>query len=68
MRKRNNVLLSQCVCQKCQTVLTVPRIHGQMRENGHVKDLWCPTCKQVEHFTEIKYNQFYKNMLGEVIE
>lgn len=61
------MVLSQCICPVCGTEISVPRIHNQQRKNGHIKDLYCPICKAERKCREVKYNQFYKNMAGEVL-
>ena len=59
MRKVRGCVISNFVCQECGTVVPLPRNHGRQRENGHVKDIWCPKCKCVSKFKEVKYNQFF---------
>ena len=39
---------------ECGERIPIPRVHHQ-REKGHIKDLWCPRCKEVHHFTEYRW-------------
>ena len=65
--KRRPYVISNFICEECGTTVPLPRCHGQQREHGHIKDLWCPGCKKESKFKEIKYKESYKTMAGEVI-
>lgn len=60
-------VISNFVCVECGDVLPLPRNHGRQRKNGHVKDIWCPKCKEVTKFKEIKYKQHFQTMDGTMI-
>lgn len=59
--------ISSFVCEDCGGVMPLPRIHGKQRAKGHIKDVYCPICKEVKKFKEIGYKENYRNMAGEVI-
>lgn len=63
--RRRNYTISRCYCPICGSVMTVPRIRN--REKFHHKDLWCPKCKRTQTMIEVRYCDYVKNMLGEVI-
>lgn len=65
--KKKSYVISNFICQDCDLVIPLPRCHGQQREHGHIKDIWCPCCKKEAKFREIKYKESYRNMLGELI-
>lgn len=62
---RRKVVISTFVCTQCELELPLPRICGKQRADGHIKDLYCPKCRRVAKFKEIKYNQYYKNLAGD---
>jgi len=39
-------------CPECGQVITLPRKSSKKRKRGHIKDLYCPTCKEVRKFVE----------------
>lgn len=65
--KRKNYVISYFICKKCENLFPLPRLKNHQRENGHVKDIWCPYCKQESKFLEIKDKQIYKTMFGDII-
>jgi hypothetical protein len=65
--KRKHFVISNFICQSCGTEMPLPRCHGQQRENGHIKDIWCPVCKKESKFKEIKYKESYRTMAGELL-
>jgi len=65
--KRLHYVISDFVCQECDTVFPLPRNQGRQRKHGHVKDIWCPRCKRETKFKEIKNKENYKTMEGELI-
>ena len=67
MRKRRNMINSDFICPECGTVIPLPRIHGRRREKNHIKDLYCPRCKEVRKFKEISKKDYYVNGNGEVV-
>lgn len=54
MRKRNNMYTSYLTCEKCEKIFPIMRSKGYMRERGHIKDMWCPFCKEESKFIERK--------------
>lgn len=47
--------------------IPIPRNHGRLRERGHIKNLYCPKCKEVKRCKEITFNETYKNLDGEIV-
>lgn len=60
--------ISQFVCPDCGGILPLPRRCKKPRENGHIKDLYCPWCNDIKKMTEYKSGQPIRNMDGEIIE
>lgn len=46
-RSMRSVELSYFECPECQHIFPIPRKIGRFREKGHIKDLWCPRCKEI---------------------
>lgn len=67
MRKHRYMKMSQFICCNCGTEIDLPRLHCGQRKSGHIKDIYCPGCKRDSKFKEVKYNEFYKTMSGEII-
>ena len=65
--KKKHFVISTFICQTCGMKIPLPRVHGQQRENGHVKDVYCPSCKCDRKFTEIRYKESFTNLDGQVI-
>lgn len=65
--RRCYIKLSTFVCSECGAELQLPRRHGQLRTKGHIKDIYCPVCKDERKFKEYTYKQCYKNLDGEII-
>jgi len=54
-----NIVFSDFYCTKCgNKVLSLPRQKGKERLAGHLKNLYCPFCKEEHNCCEIK--QFSK--------
>lgn len=66
MRKRT-FTISHFLCPECHNVIPLPRKANRSRENGHIKDIYCPYCNKVQHTLEYKDNQAIRNMNGEEI-
>ena len=58
MGRRRWTVISEFTCMECGMKVPLPRNHGNQRESGHVKDIYCPGCKKVSKFKELKYNEF----------
>ena len=65
--KRKNYVQSIFVCKECGMNIPLPRIHGRQREKNHVKDIYCPRCKKVSKFKEVRYKEFFINLDGQVV-
>ena len=66
-RDKRCFTISYFHCPDCDKVLTVPRMKYGAREKGHMKDLYCPFCKETKTLKENRYCDYYKNALGEVL-
>ena len=59
--------ISYLRCNDCGKSFPIPRKKNSRRENGHIKDLWCPFCMEVKKMVEYKSNQYMYNMAGEML-
>lgn len=59
--------ISNFECPGCGNLIPLPRRNTKKRENGHIKDLFCPYCNKVQKTKEYKSNQPIRNMAGEII-
>lgn len=55
MKKRRYMITSAFKCYKCGKDVFLPRMKGYQRKNGHIKDMWCPYCKEESKFVEHRY-------------
>ncbi len=46
--------ISRFRCPDCDNEMFVSRRKGKQRENGHIKDIWCPYCDKVQKMVEEK--------------
>ena len=60
-------ITSYFVCQECNNEMYLPRVPGEMRKRGHIKDIYCPYCKKTTKFKEMGTDGFIKNLDGEII-
>ena len=67
MKRLCNYSVSYFICPNCNNKFPLPRINGKTRERGHIKDLWCPYCKEVVKTLEVRDRDVYKNMCGEIL-
>ena len=65
--------LSNLVCLECGNIFTIPRRRRKHRSDGHIKDLWCPFCKNVNKHYEIQnidsflYNLEYEDEVKQYV-
>ena len=65
--------LSSLVCLECGNIFTIPRNKKERRSNGHIKDIWCPFCKNVSKHYEIQdigsflYNLEYEDEVKQYV-
>ena len=50
------------VCLECGYIFTIPRRTYKLKNNGHIKDLWCPRCKNVNKHYEIRNIDSFMNL------
>ena len=62
------MVISTFICSECKTKIPLPRSCGNQRKKNHIKDLYCPTCKNIKKFIEYNYKEYYKTLDGEIIE
>lgn len=67
MRRKHTPYKASRFIGECGTMIPLPRMYKQ-REKGHIKDIYCPVCKKVHGFKEIRKNEFYMTMSGEKLE
>lgn len=58
--KKQVMVYSKLDCTECGTSLNVPRKRSKRREQGHIKDMWCPMCKKETKFIENKKDKSYE--------
>lgn len=59
---RRNFSISTFICPECNTKFPIPRKKSNQREKGHIKDIWCPFCKDTRKMLEYKENEFIDNL------
>lgn len=65
LKQTRNYTISRCVCTNCGLIFPIPRKKSAAREKGHIKDIWCPSCKEISKFFEIRDCDF-ENCVMEV--
>jgi len=60
MRTATSYVISYFHCPKCGFKMSVPRKKRRLRENGHIKDLYCPNCDRVMKMQENAYITLYE--------
>lgn len=49
--RKKHIPISYFHCPDCGNIMPLPRVHKQ-REKGHIKDLFCPYCKDMRKMIE----------------
>lgn len=44
--------IHEFICPDCGRRFPIPRKKSNRREKGHVKDIYCPFCREVKKFEE----------------
>lgn len=65
--RANNFEISNFICPTCGGGFPLPRAKSMRREKGHVKDLWCPYCKDRVKTIEIRSKDVFKTLDGRYI-
>lgn len=65
--KQGKYAISDMVCPGCGKSFPIPRKKDRKRENGHIKDIYCPFCKTVQGMREYWWTQAHKNMAGDIL-
>lgn len=61
--KKGEYTISYCICPQCGKGFPIPRKANKCREKDHIKDLWCPFCKEVVSMKEMRYNDYEEVMI-----
>lgn len=67
MRKQRYMDQSIFICPVCNNQFPIMRNHGHHRERGHIKDIWCPFCKEDRKFQEVRRRDFVMTATGSII-
>lgn len=54
MSRNRKVSISDFICPGCGNKIPLPRHMNHTREKGHIKDLYCPFCKDIMKMKEIR--------------
>jgi hypothetical protein len=46
MRRVSNTTICELTCTCCGTVFPIQRKSNKLKEDNHIKDLWCVKCKK----------------------
>ena len=71
--KKGSFDFRSLVCLECGNIFTIPRKNVRTKSNGHIKDLWCPICKNVNKHYEVRdidsflYNLEYNNEIKQYV-
>lgn len=48
-------MISELMCLSCGSYFPIPRPLHQLREENHIKTIWCPHCKEeTQHVEKLK--------------
>ena len=56
--------ISDMLCPVCKHTFPIPRNKNARRPRGHIKDLYCPFCKDVRKMIEYQPSQAKFTMSG----
>lgn len=51
-------MISQLSCLVCEKNFPIPREYSNLRKDGHIKDIYCPTCKRMSKFVEHRVTNY----------
>lgn len=57
--KKQVMVYSKLECQECGSNLNIPRKRAKKRSEGHIKHMYCPTCKLTTGFIETNKDKSY---------
>ena len=57
--------ISDFICPKCNHKQSLPRKKGKQREKGHIKNIYCPFCKEKTQHVEIRAFDSELEIIGE---
>lgn len=67
-----NTILTELICPHCGEIVAIQRNKYRAKSIGHIKDMYCPYCKEYRKFIEIRdkdecyYTLLYKEELTDV--
>ena len=62
---KNKYEVHALVCPDCANKMYVPRKLSRLREEGHIKTMWCPYCKAQKQFEETRYFEDEEEVIEE---
>lgn len=65
--RANRFEISKFVCPECGNEFPIPRPKARRRKKDHIKDLYCPFCKQVVKTVEVREKDRYTSIDGSVV-
>ena len=54
--KKQQVFQRWFKCPDCKCMQSAFKASSHKTKEGHVKDMWCPWCKKVEKFVQVRYH------------
>lgn len=58
--KKGNCKSTDLVCLQCGNIMTISRKEKKQKKVGHIKDMYCPYCKDKVKFFEVKDISIFK--------
>lgn len=46
MGRGAKMITTNLKCEECSNIFNIPRKHGEKRDRGHIKHIWCYKCKK----------------------
>lgn len=50
--KRQKMVMTTLHCEECGNPFTIARKLAKQKEDGHIKHMYCPSCKETRAFIE----------------
>ena len=58
---KRSIRISDFYCKVCNAKIPLPRTRRE-REKYHIKDMYCPFCKEIRAFYEVRSGDDYKSI------
>lgn len=52
MKNKKLTIQKTLSCNVCYLTITILRLAGKNRKEGHIKHMWCPMCQKITAHTE----------------